>query len=347
MGRHPAHDHRQPGSRPAQALRAAAGWPRRAWDLLRPEGRPDVPVGVAAGASIMLPLLAGAWLDRPGSGPGVGTGFGAAMSLATTLMLMPAAFPLPRLMLVRGVEVTAAGVCAWLTGAHPWLLAAAVTAAAVAGALWPVLGTTGALATLFVAIMGGADVVGVPGVAQAAGAVWGALVALLLGRLSGGGSPRPEPGGSRLRHAARLGVLVGAAMTLVASLGLRVAEGHWLVTSILNTMRPTPEATGTRYAKRMLGSLAGGALAALILIGHPSTLVTALCVGAAGALAHAYRAANYAYWAIWMPVMLLLLSDFSRPEPWTASLARTAMNLLGGLAALMATRWLWPGRRDA
>ncbi|MEV5502407.1 FUSC family protein [Nonomuraea fuscirosea] len=297
-----------------------------------------MPAGIAAGSSIVLPLLAGTALGE--------TPFGAAMTLATALMLYPAPFRLAPLMLVRIVAVTSAGVFAWLTTGHPWVLAAGVTAAAVAGALWPILGTTAALAALFVAIMddtgvSGAWITQLPGAAQLAGALWGAAVVLMLGRLSATGRP-PEPAPRRRRHAARLGLLIGASMSLMAVLGLRVAEGHWLVTSILNTLQPTQEATGTRYAKRLLGNVLGSALTALILLGHPSALVTALCVGGAGVLAHTYRAANYTYWSIWMPMMLLLLSDFSHPEPWDASLLKMAMNAAGGLAAVLAARWLWP-----
>ncbi|MFI9596063.1 FUSC family protein [Nonomuraea sp. NPDC052265] len=310
----------------------------RAWELLRPEGEPDVPAGLVAGVSIMLPLLAGTALGQ--------TAYGAAMSLATTLMLYPAPFRLLPLMLVRTAAVTCAGVFAWLSTGHPWLLAAGVTAAAVAGALWPLLGTTGALAALLIAIMGtpattGRALIALPGTVQLAGAVWGAAVVLVLGRLSATGLP-PEPFPRRRRHAARLGVLVGASMSLMAVLGLHVAEGHWLVTSILNTLQPTTEATGTRYAKRLLGNVLGSGITALILLGHPSAVVTALCVGGAGVLAHTYRAANYTYWSIWMPMMLLLLSDFSRPEPWDASLIKMAMNVVGGLAAVLGARWLWP-----
>jgi hypothetical protein len=41
-------------------------------------------------------------------------------------------------------------------------------------------------------------------------------------------------------------------------------------------------------------------------------------------------------------VVKSLLADFSHPEPWTVSLARMAMNLTGGLVALLAARFLWP-----
>ncbi|MGP3933741.1 FUSC family protein [Nonomuraea sp. KM88] len=266
------------------------------------------------------------------------------MTLATTLTLFPAPFRLAPLMLVRTVAITAGGVYAWLVGGDLWLLAAGVTAAAVAGGIWPVLGVMGAMAALFGALMGG-DEVAVPGLAQFAGAVWGALVALVLGRLSATIPPSETGRAVRLRHAARLGLLTGASMVLMAVLGLRVAATHWLVTAILTTLRPTPEATGLRYAKRMLGTVLGSALTALILAAHPSTPVIALCVGAAGVLAHTYRAANYTYWAIWMPMMLLLLSDFSHPERWDAALVRMAMNIAGGLAAVLATRYLWPAPR--
>ncbi|MFD2349560.1 hypothetical protein ACFSTC_09530 [Nonomuraea ferruginea] len=102
------------------------------------------------------------------------------MTLAATLMLYPAPQPLSLVMLVRGAAVTAAGVFVWLVAGQPWLLAAGVTAAAVAGSFWPLLGTTAALGALLMAIMDDPGI-GVPGLAQLAGAAWAALVVLPLG----------------------------------------------------------------------------------------------------------------------------------------------------------------------
>ncbi|MGI5274131.1 FUSC family protein [Nonomuraea sp. CA-218870] len=334
MGRRQKDHHRQPGTRQAQTLNIAARWAGQLWELLRPVGRPDVPAGLTAGVLIVVPLLVAAALGR--------TSLGAAITLSATLMLYPSPYPLPRLMLVRGTAVTAAGVFVRLVAEQPWLLAAGVTAAAVAGAFWPILSTTGALACLFIGIMADPGV-GVPGLAQLIGAAWAALAVLLLGRLSVSVPPSLSSLATRARHAGRLGLLVGASMSIMALSGMRSSGGHWLVTAVLITLRPmTPEGMTIRYAQRMLGGTVGSAIAALILIGHPSTLVTAFCVGAAGALAHTYRAANYTYWSIWMPVMVLLLADFGHPEPWTASVIRLAMNFAGGLAAIAAVRYLWP-----
>ncbi|WP_425586033.1 FUSC family protein [Streptomyces thioluteus] len=106
---------------------------------------------------------------------------------------------------------------------------------------------------------------------------------------------------------------------------------------------PTPEETRKKFARRVLGNTAGGVVTALLLLAHPGPYAVAAVVGVSGALAYAFRPANYTYWALASPVLLLLLSDYGEPLPWWAAAVRAGLNALGGCVALLATRWLWPG----
>ncbi|MGI5336184.1 FUSC family protein [Streptomyces sp. CA-181903] len=119
------------------------------------------------------------------------------------------------------------------------------------------------------------------------------------------------------------------------------------MTSLLLTLRPTPEETRTKFAKRLVGNSLGGVAAALILLCDPGPYAVAALVGVSGAAAYAFRPADYVYWSLASPVLLLLLSDFDEPVPWYATAVRVALNLAGGCVALLATRLLWPTTRAA
>ncbi|MFI9201158.1 FUSC family protein [Streptomyces sp. NPDC053048] len=325
----------------------SVGWGgrlRRVWrELWRPTGRADPAAGIVAGFALLVPLLAAVWAGHPA--------VGASMALSVALV----ALPLPatagggervRILLARTVCLTGAGIYVWLIGPHTWLLAAGVTVAAATGALAPRIGTIAPLAVLMVGITGSGASPAVPGLEQLAGGLLAS--ALLLPRW---GRPRPDtpaptavPARPRWRHAARLAVLVGAVASLLTLSGHLGGEMHWLVTSVLLTAQPTPEATRTKGTKRVLGNTIGGIATALILLAEPGLTAVAVIVGLAGAAAYCWRPANYLYWALAAPILLLLLGDYDRPVPWYAAAVRVGLNILGGALALTAARWLWPTR---
>ncbi|RLU83629.1 hypothetical protein CTZ27_28485 [Streptomyces griseocarneus] len=313
-------------------------------DLLRPQGRPQYVDGLAAGAALSVPLVVGAWAEHPGAG--------ASVALPAVLVAMP--FPAgagtaerARCLAVRTVSVTAAGIYVALLGNGVAALAPGAAVAAFLGALLPRVGPTAALAVVLVGITGnGGHASAVPGLLQLVGCLWTA--ALLLPRRRGRGpavvkEPHRPARPDVLRHAGRLALLVGAATAATGALGFLWGEGHWLVTSLLLTLRPTAEETRVKSAKRLLGNSLGGVVAALLLLCRPGPYAVAGIVGVSGAAAYAFRPVNYAYWTSASPVLLLLLSDFGRPLPWSAAVVRVGLNLLGGIVAVLATRWLWPG----
>lgn len=322
---------------------------RWARQLARPTGRADPAAGVAAGVALAVPLLVGAWAGYPATG--------ASVTLPIILVAMPLevadGIERARILAVRTLILTAAGIAVWLIGPHMWLLAAAVTLAAVAGVFVPRIGVTGALGVLLIGITGtGADPA-VPGLAQLAGSVWAS--ALLWPRW--GRPPDTFPATSLVDakiavrspaawgHAGRLGLLVAAASSVLAATDRLAGQAHWLITSLLLTVRPTAQATRTRVVHRVVGNSLGGVAAALVLLTHPGPVTVAVIVGIAGALGYGARPAHYLYWALATPLLLLLLSDYSDPMPWYGAVSRAVLNVLGGLLALAATRWLWNRQR--
>ncbi|WP_414170414.1 FUSC family protein [Streptoverticillium reticulum] len=320
-------------------LRRAVGrWASAFAALLRPQGKPAYADGIAAGVALAGPLVFGLRTGRPG--------IGATAALCAVLMAMP----LPpgagtaeraRHLAARGLWTTAAGIYVALAGRSVAALAPGVAVAAFAGALLPRVGTTAALAVLLLGISGdGGSPLPWPGVTEAAGCAWTAL--LLLPRPGKAVGDRQRPSAAPLRHASRTGLLTGAATAATGWEGSLWGQGHWLVTSLLLSLRPTRGETRTKAVKRLIGNALGGVVAALLLLGHPGPAAVAAVVGVSGAVAYTFRPANYAYWSLASPVLLLLLSDYGRPLPWWAAAVRAAMVLAGGSLAVLASRWLWP-----
>ncbi|MGA5135203.1 FUSC family protein [Streptomyces olivoreticuli] len=314
------------------------------WELWRPTGRADPVAGAVVGVALAVPLLVAVRAGHPA--------VGASMALSVVLVALPLPAAAGRreragILLARTACLTSAGIYVWLIGPHTWLLVAGVTAAAAAGALAPRIGAIAPLAVLMVGITGSGASPAVPGLEQLAGGLW--TSSLLLPRW---GRPRPDPPAPaaavpappRWPHAARLAVLVGAVSSFLTLGGRLGGEMHWLVTSVLLTTQPTPEATRTKGVKRVLGNTVGGIATALILITQPGPTAVAGTVALAGAAAYCWRPANYLYWTLAAPLLLLLLGDYDRAVPWYAAAVRAGLNILGGALALTAARWLWPTR---
>ncbi len=311
----------------------------------RAQASADWPAGVAAGIALAAPLVVGTVIGHPKAG--------ASLTLPALLVVMP----LPqkanlgeraRRLGARTVAITLAGLYSFLVDARVWALVPAIAVAAAAGAVLPRVGNTLGLATVLVGISGPLEGFGIPALPQLAGSLWGAVLLLpLLPRRDSTTRPAPPPRApARTRqdwlHAARLALLLATASATMAAVHRLSGQGHWLITGILLSLRPTPEATQAKARQRIVGNTLGGIAAALVLLTHPGPWPVTAIVAATSTLAYALRPANYLYWCLAFPLLLLLLTDFDRPTPWYTAAVRAGLVLVGAVVSVLASRWLWP-----
>ncbi|MFK0296562.1 FUSC family protein [Streptomyces sp. NPDC090442] len=314
----------------------AASWLRVDWG---PQEPAEPGPGVAAGVALAAPLLVGLATGHPEAG---------------TPLLLPAllvVLPLPRdaglgerarQLAARVAAVTLAGVYAYLVGGRVWALVPAITVAAVLGARAPRVGSVAPLAMVLIGIGGPNEAFGVPGLAQLAGGLWGAALVLPRWRRHPSRGPAaPQPPSDRT-HAVRLGVTVAAAAALMAAVHHLTGNGHWLVTGTVLALKPTPDGTRAKTRQRVVGNTLGGVVGTLLVLLRPGQLTVALLIGVVGALAYAFRPANYLYWCLAFPMLLLLMDAYREPVPWYTAVVRVALVLAGGLLAVLATRWPRP-----
>jgi hypothetical protein len=307
--------------------------------MWRLEGRTDLPGAVATAAGLALPLSTATWVGHPR--------VGAILTLPILLIAIPFDGPTPRLERIRAlgvrvVGIALSGVYVGLVGGRGWVLVPAVAAAAALGGLIPRIGPTPALALVLIGTPANAIAFGIAGLPQLVGGLWGLAVTTpewsrILRRddrlpPAAPGSARPDP-----IRAAGQGAAVGVASAAMAAAGHLTGEGHWFVTSVLLTLRRTHQATLARARNRAVGNIAGCLLAGFLLWLHPTVWVLVAILVVSAIVAYGLRPANYLYWAVAFPILVLTLADIGQPvTPGTAAV-RAGLVVAGGLFALAAS----------
>ncbi|MDN3354561.1 FUSC family protein [Actinomadura sp. DC4] len=143
-----------------------------------------------------------------------------------------------------------------------------------------------------------------------------------------------------LRHAARAGTAIGAAMALAD--GLHLPHGHWLPITVMFCLRDSYGDTVERVAKRIGGATVGATVAALALAVAPGRTTLIVLVFAGAVLGFALASVNHTYWVTFGTPITMLLIDFTEPLGWRAAGWRIALTAAGGVVALVAARLLWP-----
>ena len=147
-----------------------------------------------------------------------------------------------------------------------------------------------------------------------------------------------------LRHAVRAGVTGGLALGV--TLLWPSTYGHWLTITVVATMQPSIGLTLTRSIERVLGTVAGGCLAALVgaICTTPMTIAAAMFPLAVIALS--LRAVSLGLFTVALTPLIVLLVEVGAPEMagWEIAAARAGFTMLGGVMALAGSYLLWPDR---
>ncbi|GBQ89009.1 hypothetical protein AA13595_2534 [Gluconacetobacter johannae DSM 13595] len=144
------------------------------------------------------------------------------------------------------------------------------------------------------------------------------------------------------RHAARLSVAVVVAYGLTILLGLPYA--YWATMAVVVVMQPQAATTGPRMVERMLGSVAGGIVAAVLGVSLPMP-ATVLLIFPLAAATIALRSVNYTLFVLFLTPLFVLVTDLGSPgHGWGVALARAVDNVLGSVVGLLGCLVLWPER---
>jgi len=147
-----------------------------------------------------------------------------------------------------------------------------------------------------------------------------------------------------LRHAVR--AAVAAAGPLAFTMYWFTPYDHWLTITVVATMQPYYSLTYTRAIERILGTAAGGLIAAGVGLVCTTPLSMAAAMFPLAMLAFAIRSVSFGLFMMALTPLVVLLVETGAPGTgeWTIAFARAALTTLGGLVAVGANFLLWPSR---
>src|SRR5713101_3203789 len=148
------------------------------------------------------------------------------------------------------------------------------------------------------------------------------------------------PDSAVLRHAARMAVTVSIGAAIAAWLG--VARAAWVTVAVVIVLQPDSGSTVRRAVQRVLGTVVGAGIAALLVPVLRSPTLIGVVLFPLSALALALRPLNYGLFTLLVTPVFLLMAEVLSGD-WHLAGARIESTLIGGALAF-AAQLIWPSR---
>jgi len=167
-------------------------------------------------------------------------------------------------------------------------------------------------------------------------------IAARIGKLLAPMRAELHPGSLIFRHALRMAISVSFAYLLTR---LRhIPYGYWMTMTVVLIQQPYVGTTWTRALERVLGSVLGGGLAALLGMAFHSQATLLLLIFPLAMATMAFRPVNYTLFVFFLTPLFVLILDLTHPGERELTLAGVrAMNtVIGGGIALAGVMLIWP-----
>ena len=142
------------------------------------------------------------------------------------------------------------------------------------------------------------------------------------------------------RHALRLGI--AATIAIALDKGLRLERGYWLMITVLVIVKPIFADTRRRAIERVVGSIVGGTVAALLVAAIHNAAILDVLLLAFSVLAYSHVRNNYGFFMIFLTPFVVLMIDIVEPSNWHIALLRIVDTTIGGCIALAVAYLLRP-----
>lgn len=235
------------------------------------------------------------------------------------------------------VVLAVAGVLGLLAADEPWLVVLALALAGLVQHPWNRVSVgLVALAPLLVAVGATSGFPTQPAVAALCLVVGGVTVSFCARGLGVAKALEPVGAVSALVHA--VAVAVGCATAFAVAQSLDLAHGYWMVLVIVVVLQPVGNGTRQRASDRVVGTLIGLLLAAVIVLFLPGALAWALMVPCL-LFTLAWSIAGQARHAVVFGVpLIVLLSSSDLVARADVALERLALTV-GGAVVALALAW--------
>jgi uncharacterized membrane protein YccC len=135
------------------------------------------------------------------------------------------------------------------------------------------------------------------------------------------------------RHSLR--IAVSTALVVAFFMLLRIPNGYWIPLTILFILKPDYGGTRQRANQRVLGTILGGVISALLVATiHNEILIIVLLV-ALGFFTFAHLSGNYGIFVTFLTLFVLILLDINAPGHWVLAMFRMGNTVLGGVIAVL------------
>src|SRR2546428_5001199 len=148
------------------------------------------------------------------------------------------------------------------------------------------------------------------------------------------------PDSALLRHAVRMAVTVSLGAAIAAAMG--VTRASWVTVAVVIVLQPDSGGTVRRAVQRVLGTVLGAGLAALLVPILRSPTLIGVVLFPLSALALALRPLNYGLFTLLVTPVFLLMAEVLSGD-WHLASARIESTVIGGGLAF-AAQLLWPSR---
>ena len=149
------------------------------------------------------------------------------------------------------------------------------------------------------------------------------------------------PRSMMMRHALRM-LVVGAVDVLLMRMA-HVSHGVWLAMTSIIVLQPSGTGTVRRGVQRVVGTIAGGILAAIFAAAVHSQEGLIVVITITSIFTLATYAIDYAWYSFFLTPTFVLLA-LPHLRDWHFAGVRMGTTLLGAVVAVLAMRLLWPER---
>jgi len=150
------------------------------------------------------------------------------------------------------------------------------------------------------------------------------------------------------RHALRLSLVVTLDVILMYLFGKQFTHythGYWLAMTSIIVLQPYTGETVRKSAQRVLGTVAGAVLAAVLASAIHAEWALLIVIAVGAAFSVALYAVDYAWYCFFLTPTIVLLT-LPHLLDWRFSAVRMGMTGLGALIAVAAMLLLWPERES-
>ncbi len=146
------------------------------------------------------------------------------------------------------------------------------------------------------------------------------------------------------RHSLRLAFVVSFDVLIAGLIHIRhqpITHSYWIAMTSLIVLQPYTGETIRRSGERVVGTVAGAALASLLAIFIHTELSLLIVVSIGAFFTLAFYAVDYAWFCFFLtPTIVLMVLPYFRD--WHFAAVRMGMTCFGALTAVLAMLFLWP-----